>query len=566
MSAETPNQIRPRRRRCGPKVRTGCQTCKIRRVKCDEAKPSCERCVSTGRKCDGYITDLKRLSPEVQSTSDIQRLPTFLLGSVEERRSFQYFVSNTAAELSGYFDTSFWEHLILQASVADPSLRHAIIGLGALHEDFSNRKLDLATKCDAARSSFGFATNQYTKAISHLRRSLAGGKQKPLTAMMSCILFVCFDSLRGHFSSAIMHLQSGLKILHSSRSRSNSQDEDMIEENIGPMFKRLCIQAILYIDTRETSERMAFAKVISTISSRENTIPSEFKNLDAARRTLLQASDNLFRGAYMWDDDLPPTCQPKELMDLYVQSRSQLDAWKVSFENFMKSKSHTFNSKQLRGAALCKLHYTTVHIIARVSAPDLDDPRILRNSCNDPKKSAMFEPEFQVVVSLARSLINAAEEDAKAGKPPFTFSTDLGLIAPLYYTCIKSPSESTRRQALELLLQCPRKEGMWDSSSTVNLVRGFWNLEEQLMYRPTEVYPVSERLVQMSEVVNLIFNEDMKWEWKLSGKLRGEPMQCVDRDELSNLENLSWLSVDTMDDMGLFEMAGDSPSLGFDWP
>lgn len=37
-----------------PKVRTGCLTCKIRKVKCDEGKPSCLRCTSTGRKCEGY--------------------------------------------------------------------------------------------------------------------------------------------------------------------------------------------------------------------------------------------------------------------------------------------------------------------------------------------------------------------------------------------------------------------------------------------------------------------------------------------------------------------------------
>ncbi|KAJ9486494.1 hypothetical protein VN97_g6839 [Penicillium thymicola] len=29
-------------------------TCKIRRVKCDEEKPHCRRCISTGRQCDGY--------------------------------------------------------------------------------------------------------------------------------------------------------------------------------------------------------------------------------------------------------------------------------------------------------------------------------------------------------------------------------------------------------------------------------------------------------------------------------------------------------------------------------
>lgn len=36
------------------KVRTGCVTCEIRKVKCDEGKPFCKRCCETGRNCDGY--------------------------------------------------------------------------------------------------------------------------------------------------------------------------------------------------------------------------------------------------------------------------------------------------------------------------------------------------------------------------------------------------------------------------------------------------------------------------------------------------------------------------------
>ncbi|KAH7152626.1 hypothetical protein EDB81DRAFT_930928 [Dactylonectria macrodidyma] len=31
-----------------------CQTCKQRRIKCDEGKPSCERCLRVGRQCGGY--------------------------------------------------------------------------------------------------------------------------------------------------------------------------------------------------------------------------------------------------------------------------------------------------------------------------------------------------------------------------------------------------------------------------------------------------------------------------------------------------------------------------------
>ena len=37
-----------------PKVRTGCKTCKKRKLKCDEQKPTCRRCAWAKVKCDGY--------------------------------------------------------------------------------------------------------------------------------------------------------------------------------------------------------------------------------------------------------------------------------------------------------------------------------------------------------------------------------------------------------------------------------------------------------------------------------------------------------------------------------
>ncbi|OAA70554.1 Zn(2)-C6 fungal-type DNA-binding domain protein [Cordyceps fumosorosea ARSEF 2679] len=48
----TPEQ--PRKKKWAPKSRTGCLTCRARRIKCDEAKPACKKCVSGGRTCQGY--------------------------------------------------------------------------------------------------------------------------------------------------------------------------------------------------------------------------------------------------------------------------------------------------------------------------------------------------------------------------------------------------------------------------------------------------------------------------------------------------------------------------------
>ena len=43
-----------RRRAHKPKVTSGCLTCKSRHVKCDEAKPSCLRCLKFWGFCEGY--------------------------------------------------------------------------------------------------------------------------------------------------------------------------------------------------------------------------------------------------------------------------------------------------------------------------------------------------------------------------------------------------------------------------------------------------------------------------------------------------------------------------------
>lgn len=177
-------------------------------MKCDEAKPACLRCTSTGRKCDGYIKDImKSNSASNQGLVLVQQVSALIPGSTEERRGFSYYLNKTAPELTGYYDSSFWEKLLIQAAVGDASLRHAVIGIGSLHEAFADKRLDYS----ADKIERGFAINQYTKAIGHLRRSLATGSQQPLTALMSCILFVCFDSIRGHFASALVRLQIPLQ-------------------------------------------------------------------------------------------------------------------------------------------------------------------------------------------------------------------------------------------------------------------------------------------------------------------------------------------------------------------
>jgi Fungal specific transcription factor domain/Fungal Zn(2)-Cys(6) binuclear cluster domain len=271
---------------------------RVRRIKCDEAKPTCQRCSMTGRKCDGYSSDITISSPTPKNSPGIiQRISVHIPGNGEEKRGFDFFLRNTAAELSGYYDSSFWGKLILAASTQKPSLRHAVIALGALHEDFSRNRL-VSSTTSAEDQKTHFTLNQYAKAMGALRRSLSSGKEEALTALMSCILFVCFDSLRGWFESAMVHLQSGLRILRDMR---RSSWNHIVEDNIAPLFMRLSIQSIIYVETKSTNDKTAFARKLTDVSRKEIMVSEEFESLKEARNSLDQAADGLFRAFYMWE-------------------------------------------------------------------------------------------------------------------------------------------------------------------------------------------------------------------------------------------------------------------------
>ncbi len=250
----------------------------------------------------------------------IQRLSIHAPGNVREKRGFQYFATQTASELTGFYDPTFWEQLILQASSVDPSLRHAVIAIGALHEEFTNRRLSYYK--DGDKQGEVFAINQYTKAIGHLRRSLSSGKQAPLTALMSCILFICFDSLRGFFDSAMVHLQSGLKILRDIRGRCDDENH-LILTQISPLFKRLSLQAILYIDTRTTAERRALVADLADVSGKEDEIPEQFESLAQARHAMNETVDGLFRGFYLCDGKQCPKSNELQMLR-YIRCRANV--------------------------------------------------------------------------------------------------------------------------------------------------------------------------------------------------------------------------------------------------
>ncbi|KAF5612490.1 C6 zinc finger domain protein [Fusarium sp. NRRL 25303] len=116
-------------RKGSKKVRTGCITCKVRKIKCDETKPFCRRCTSTGRICDGY-------SPWGQATRATHLTVIYKRsGTAEEQRGLQYFCEVAAPCLLGPKSPYFWTHLVMQLSESEPVVKHSLLAISSLYEN-----------------------------------------------------------------------------------------------------------------------------------------------------------------------------------------------------------------------------------------------------------------------------------------------------------------------------------------------------------------------------------------------------------------------------------------------
>lgn len=182
----------------------------VRRVKCDEAKPCCYLCTSTGRTCDGYGAKTEPppdLSGAVLDTSSLS-LSTEFLGSHEELQSFYFFRQNTAPQLSGFFGDDFWERLLLQAALHEPSIRHAIVALGSLHAR-TEQKNGLVRLSHTNGWTDGFPLKNYTQAINGLVKPVTRQGRQAIDVWVLCsILFACLEVSCSDFQALLILIVS----------------------------------------------------------------------------------------------------------------------------------------------------------------------------------------------------------------------------------------------------------------------------------------------------------------------------------------------------------------------
>ncbi|RTE72658.1 hypothetical protein BHE90_012920 [Fusarium euwallaceae] len=202
----------------------GCITCRIRRVKCDEKKPSCRRCTSTGRKCDGYPPPKQ---PRLDAVSIVVMGPT--TGScstpgacpAKSKQSFQMFSQLYAPMLSSYGTEGFWGMVVLQASHVDESIKHLVIAAANL----------------SSTNNIPFLAH-YSRALQILSRSQ---NVDVIIILIACVLLTVCEELQNRGDNAQRHISAGERILAEQDGLALSPWRDsFVLKEIMSTFSRLC--------------------------------------------------------------------------------------------------------------------------------------------------------------------------------------------------------------------------------------------------------------------------------------------------------------------------------------
>ncbi|KAH8729832.1 hypothetical protein BGZ61DRAFT_504582 [Ilyonectria robusta] len=416
-------------RKGSKKVRTGCITCKIRKVKCDEAKPHCLRCVRTGRKCDGY-RESTRSTPEPLALSPV---PGLGFGSDREAHAFDYYRARSAKILSGAIDAGFWGGLVLKLSATEPAVRHAILAVSSLHEcvevkNTTGRELDRS-----------FAFREYGNAIRSLR-NWAQRDEHSAIPLLVCILFVCIEFLADRDSASQMHIIQGRKIL-SGLADGHSPAMELIKQSLVPIYARLSLASFLF-GARPAS--------IPAHLKSWTEVPAVFTSIEEARCGLyLLLDEGLQFSTAANSVAFDPATDAEAMYNLQLEQQrllSQLTRWHAAFTVFTSMTPQSPASENVQN--LLRVYYNSSFVWISTS---------LRR---DELAFDAHLPAFSAIISLASSIINSLPPNAKM--EAFSFETEL--VAPVYWTVTKCRHPLLRRAALKLLTRDQmrnRRENLW---------------------------------------------------------------------------------------------------------
>ncbi|TVY82756.1 putative transcriptional regulatory protein [Lachnellula suecica] len=202
------------------KVKTGCETCRIRKIKCDEERPFCQKCVKTGRTCDGYDPFRFFSTPPINVTHNVGIKSDVCLPHLQPATEItpreidllsRYFSTKTLFDIK--LDCDEEARQVLQASLTDAPVRHAVMSLRILRDDLEASG-DGPASTSQPSTSYQYGLQQYNMALRGTMSTLSSPGSSGLhSALLCCQIFISIEQVRKNYAAMGQHIIRGLKIM-----------------------------------------------------------------------------------------------------------------------------------------------------------------------------------------------------------------------------------------------------------------------------------------------------------------------------------------------------------------
>lgn len=403
------------------KTRTGCIRCKSRRVKCDEARPQCQRCIKIKVLCPGYDipkTRLFGLSTNECFESDYEKL------------CFNSFVAVGTHDLIEFQPTvrSFWQAIVPQLGQLYPAIRHATIAISVLIESMTRTRQALQDSRQNIRAA----------AIWHFNQAIRGFLDaenifRIEARLTSCILFHILTKHLDHVPAGAAHVRAADFFLkdHERRVLSGSEvDGGYIALNFRPMIQQYILDASTYLDrfqlvNMDCGNRFEmFQDFVLRIPQRP-TIPEMHETLGVLIEYAIGSHLRDF-----WDPQL-------------------LTGLRLALAQYQVAITHIENLATVTNATTIyfKMHYCAAYIF-------------LHSLRSSEKSFDLYLEQFAEICNLGERLLQGV------ARP---FGVTLGYIPPLFLTATKCRNNAVRSRALSLLHATHCVENAWTSCIATTL-------------------------------------------------------------------------------------------------
>ncbi|KAJ3474339.1 hypothetical protein NLG97_g9891 [Lecanicillium saksenae] len=471
-----------RQKRFAAKVKTGCMTCRRRRIKCDEGKPACQKCAGTGRDCEyprnnfrfasNQFTEIKVAQPKplhIQPKSSIA--PRGIKVSRQESHIFDLFRLRTVNQVGGSFNHAFWTRDVLRAARIYPAVWHACLSFAAL-----DHRAKKPSTSEADKSSlYTFALLQHNASIRYMVRiaqhaSPSYADQE--TFMLVSMLYTGLCCLQGDVTQASEHARTSILLFYQWRFWEH-QHQGRLDHILSP---RALISLISLYESQIFGRIRDVPKPNWYLEGDPPSEPSEpYQSMSEAFVDLQPMLTAVFQA-------FPMVTLPGDIAkiggydDTVLEYRSRFTVWRSKFKALLETQPENVSNKH--GALQLQLMEVAVYVCLYLD-------RTLGEEAFD-----LFTESYAQINELARQLINLEKEtEAKQGIDGQGFSYSVSVAELLFGVGRTCRDRLIRREAVKLLRQWPRRDGVWRPIVVAAMCAAVIELEEQTWYSTRSIAP-----------------------------------------------------------------------------